>query len=88
MTTFTTDTTAPAIQVRSAVRLSKQRIWACITELRARRAQSAALRHLKGRDLRDIGLIDNDITAANNLPLSTNAATALHLTSLGRSGNW
>ena len=65
-----------------------QRILALIVELRVRRAQSAALRQLKDRHLQDVGLIENDITAANSLPLNTDAAAAFHRASLDRSGNW
>ena len=64
MTTLTNNLSAPAIQLRSMPVRAIQNIWACVVELRARRAQSTALRQLKDRDLQNIGLIGNDISAA------------------------
>ena len=86
MTTLTNNSSAPAAQSRFTPRRPMQVIWSWVIEMRAPRAQSDALRQLKDRDLKDIGLIDNDISAASHLPLSSDAA--LHRASLGRSGNW
>ena len=88
MTTLTNNSSAPAAQIRVTSRRPMQVIWSWIIELRTRRVQSAALHQLKDRDLKDIGLIDNDISAARHLPLSSDAAAALHRASLHRSGNW
>ena len=57
-------------------------------EIRARRVQAASLSRLKERDLRDIGLINNDITTANHMPLEADAASALRRARLDRSRNW
>ena len=88
MTSFTSNLRTPAIQSRQTPRRPMQVIWSWIIELRTRRVQSAALHQLKDRDLKDIGLTDNDISAASHLPLSSDAAAALHRASLHRSGNW
>lgn len=88
MTSFTNNLSTPAIQSRQTPRRLMQMICSRIIELRTRRAQSAALHQLKDRDLKDIGLIDNDISNVSHLPLSSNAAAALHRASLHRSGNW
>ena len=88
MTNFTSNSTAPAAQVRFTPRRPLQMIWSWAIEMRERRAQSDALRQLKDRDLKDIGLIDNDISAASHLPLGSDAAAALHRACLHRSGNW
>jgi uncharacterized protein YjiS (DUF1127 family) len=88
MTTFTTDSPIPIASIFSAQRRIANRIWICIVEFQVRRAQTASLSCLKSRDLRDIGLIDNDISAANSLPISANAAMALHRARQGRIGNW
>ena len=88
MTTLTNNSSAPTARTRSTPRRLMQVMWSWIIEMRARRAQSTALRQLKDRDLQDIGLIGNDITAASHLPLSSDAAAALHRASLHRSGNW
>ena len=50
--------------------------------------QTACLLQLKDRDLQDIGLIENDITVADRLPLSIDAAAVLQRVSHDRSGNW
>ncbi len=88
MTTFTTNSIAPTTFEPSVLRRFAQWTRNRILEFRARRAQIACLRQLKSRDLKDIGLIENDICAANGLPLSSDAATSLHSAILGRSGNW
>lgn len=88
MTTLTKNSSAPVAQIRVTPRRPMQVIWSWVIEMRARRVQSDALRQLKDRDLKDIGLIDNDISAASHLPLGSDAAAALHRASLGRSGNW
>ena len=48
-----------------------------------RRVQVASLRRIKSSDLRDIGLIEHDISAADQLPLSADVATALLLAQSG-----
>jgi len=88
MTTFTTNTTRPTTQISSAPHQFMRKIRSGLLEWQARRKQIATLRRLKSGDLRDIGLIEHDISAAGRLPLSTDAATSLHRTSLGRSRNW
>ena len=88
MTTLTNNSSAPAAQIRVTSRRPMQVIWSWVIEMRARRAQSDALRQLRDRDLKDIGLIDNDISVASHLPLGSDAVAALHRASLGRSGNW
>lgn len=88
MTTITTNTTVPTNHTPSAIRQFAQWLWACLLELRARRAQTAFLHRLKDRDLRDIGLIEHDMHAVNNLTLSTDAALALDRIRHSRSGNW
>ena len=88
MTSFTSNSSTTAIQTRRAPRRPMHMIWSWIIELRVRRAQFAVLSQLKDRDLRDVGLIDNDITNAKHLPLGTSATSALHGASFSRSGNW
>jgi uncharacterized protein YjiS (DUF1127 family) len=88
MTTFTTNSLAPTTHEVSVLR--RFMLWTRnrFPEYRACRAQIASLRQLKSRDLKDIGLIENDISAAIGLPLSSDAAMSLQRASLGRSGNW
>ena len=88
MTTFTTNSIAPTNYEPSVFRRFAHWTRSCVLEFRARRAQFASLHQLKSRDLKDIGLIESDIFAANGLPLSSDAATSLHSAILGRSGNW
>ncbi|SMX24058.1 hypothetical protein [Boseongicola aestuarii] len=88
MTTFTTNTTQPNTQISSAPHRFMRKARKCLIEWQARRKQITYLRHLKSGDLRDIGLIEHDISAAGWLPLSTDAAMTLHRASLSRSGNW
>ena len=88
MTTFNTDTSPQSNRDHSPLRRFANRIWTRTLECRERQVHSAALSSLKSRDLKDIGLIDHDISSAKNLPLSTDAATDLRRISLGRSGNW
>ena len=88
MTAFTTNTTQATTQIPSAPHRFMHKARACLLEWQARRKQIASLRNLKSADLRDIGLIEHDISAAGWLPLSTDAAMILHRASLTRSGNW
>ncbi len=88
MTNFTTNLILPVTQNSSApVRLARK-VWTHLLLWRDRRVQIASLSRIKSSDLRDIGLIEHDISAADQLPLSADVATALHLASLGRTGNW
>lgn len=88
MTTITTNSKVPTDQTPSALRQFAQWSQTCLLEFRARRAQNASLHRLKDRDLRDIGITEHDIYAANNLPLSADAALALDRIRPIRSGNW
>jgi len=88
MTNFTANTTLPFTQITSAHHRFTRKIRSVILGWQARRLQIASLRRLKSRDLRDIGLIEHDISTADRLPYSANIATTLQRTSLGRSGNW
>ncbi len=88
MTTFNTNTTTSITQITSALRRFAHWGWACIMEICSRRAQAASLRQLKESDLKDIGLIENDISSVNHMSLDSDAASVLRRTRLGRSGNW
>lgn len=88
MTTFNTNTTSSTTQITSSLRRFAHWGWSYVIEIRTRRAQAASLSRLKERDLRDIGLIENDISTANHMPLEADAASALRCARLDRSGNW
>lgn len=88
MTNFTTNMTVQIAQGPSVLHRLARKIRSIILGWQARRMQIASLRRLKSRDLRDIGLIEHDISAADHLPLSADVATNLYRASLGRSGNW
>jgi uncharacterized protein YjiS (DUF1127 family) len=88
MTNLTTNTTLPIAQGHSMHHQFARKIRSIILGWQAHRMQIASLRRLKSRDLRDIGLIEHDISAADRLPLSADVATNLYRASLSRSGNW
>lgn len=88
MTYFTTNAPTSATQISTMLHRFGKWASTCILEFRMRRAHSASLRSLKSRDLKDIGLINSDISAAGRLPLSADASTALYCARLGRTGNW
>ena len=88
MTILTDNSTVPATREPSVLRRFLRWIWSCIQEIQARRVQTASLHHLKSRDLKDVGLIENDIAAAKSLPVGTDAVDALHRARLDRSSNW
>ena len=88
MTNFTTNMTVQIAQGHSVLHRLVRKIRSIILGWQARRLQIASLRRLKSRDLRDIGLIEHDISTADRLPLSADVATNLYRASLGRSGNW
>ena len=88
MTNFTANSILSVTRNLSApVRLARK-VWTRLLLWRDRRVQIASLRRIKSSDLRDIGLIEHDICAADQLPLSADVATALQIASLGRTGNW
>ena len=88
MTSFTTDIFTPSRNKKTATRALWLRLIDGINELRRRQSDARALRELDARKLKDIGLTENDVTAAHNMPLSIDASDALHRTSLQRSRNW
>lgn len=88
MTLFHTESAVPSAPLR--IGLCRGLLWMQnrFAEWTARRSNATALRRLKARDLRDIGLVRSDILAVHGLPGSANAADALRRKCLGRSGNW
>ena len=88
MSTITSHSPVATISFISWPRRISNRILFLIVELRVRRAQTKSLSRLSSRELRDAGLIESDIHAANNLPIGSDAAIALHRASRGRLGNW
>jgi len=88
MTNLTTNTTVQIARGPYVLHQLARKIRSIFLGWQARRLQIASLRRLKSRDLRDIGLIEHDISAADRLPLSADVATNLYRASLGRSGNW
>ena len=88
MTTFNTNTTVSTTQITSSLRRFAHWGWSYVVEARSRRSQTASLSRLKERDLRDIGLTENDISTVSHLPLDADAASALRRARLDRSGNW
>lgn len=61
---------------------------AMIEELRARRAVRRALGQISDGQLRDAGLIRNDVDTACGHPLSHSSASDLRAAARARSGNW
>lgn len=88
MTSFTTDIFTPSRNEKTAAAALWIRLIMGIKELRRRQSDARALRELDPRDLKDIGLTENDVTAAHGNPLSIDASDALHRASLQRSRNW
>ena len=88
MSTITFHSPIPTTSVLSWPRRTAHRLLNLILELRVRRAQTRSLGRLTSRELKDVGLIENDIAAANNLPIGSDAAMALKQASRGRLGNW
>ena len=88
MTTFATNSNTTANQTLSSLRQFANKMGACIIQLCVRRAQNASLSRLTRRDLKDIGLVDDDISSANSLPLDSDAAAFLSSTRQRRIGNW
>jgi len=64
------------------------RCMAAVGEMNARRNINRSLKHLSSEQLRDIALIQDDITTANSAPLSQDAATKLEIKARKRSTNW
>ena len=88
MTSFTTNIFIPSRHEKATARPLWHRLIATANELRRRQSDARALRELDARDLKDIGLTENDLTAAHSMPLSIDASDALHRTSLQRCRNW
>lgn len=88
MTTFNTNTTSSTTKIIPALRRFAHWGWSYVLEARSRWSQTASLSRLKERDLRDIGLTENDISTVSQLPLEADAASALRRARLDRSGNW
>ena len=64
------------------------RFLALVAELRDRKEITKALGNLSPHELRDIGLIQNDVGSACSNRLSQGASTELLRTAQKRSGNW
>ncbi len=64
------------------------RFFALAAELRDRKEISKALGKLSPKEMRDIGLIQNDVESACSNRLSKDASTELLRTARLRSGNW
>ena len=63
-------------------------IIALLKERQRRRKLRNSLRNLSAKDLRDIGLILNDVDAVGAKPLACNAAADLADIARRRVGNW
>jgi len=61
---------------------------AMFEEMRARNATRRTLGRISDRQLRDAGLIRNDIEAASHHPLSQPFGAELRAIARGRIGNW
>lgn len=59
-----------------------------IKEAVDRHRMKATLRNLSAKDLRDIGLIRNDLSSVDYLPLTSCGAFELSKTARARAGNW
>ena len=88
MTAFNTNTSTSTTQITYFLRQLASLYSSRAAEVRSRRALAVSLNGLKESDLRDIGLIENDISATNQMPLEDDAASSLRRTRLERSGNW
>lgn len=88
MTSLAINTLVRNVRARAELRHALWWLATRVIEWHARRATATILGSLSPRDLRDIGLIPDDVTRAHGLPLSRNAAEALHRAAFGRSGNW
>jgi uncharacterized protein YjiS (DUF1127 family) len=62
MTNFTTNTTLEIPQSPSELHRFARKLRSFILEWQAPRIEIACLRRLKSRELRDIGLVEHDIT--------------------------
>ena len=82
-------TNQPARAVGSAI-VNKigTRFLVLLAELRARKEIAKALGKLSPQELRDIGLIQNDVESACSNRLSKGASAELLRTARLRSGNW
>ena len=82
-------TNQPARAVGSAI-VNKIgiRFFALVAELRDRKEISKALSKLSPQEMRDIGLIQNDVESACSNRLSMGASTELLRTARLRSSNW
>ena len=64
------------------------RFFALVTELRDRKEIRQALGKLSPQEMRDIGLIQNDVESACSRPLSKGVSTEILSSARLRSGNW
>jgi len=70
------------------LRSLSERCGAIFEEMRARNAIRQTLGIISDRQLRDAGLIRNDIDVASQCPLSQSSEVELRAAARGRTGNW
>lgn len=72
----------------TTIRRLTDKCLAMIEELRTRNTIQQTLGSVSDRQLRDAGIIRNDIDAACGHPLSHSSASELRAAARGRTGNW
>ena len=85
---FPTQTQTTSIFASADLRNTAVRVLLVVHEWRARRALKQVLGDATDRQLRDAGLIRQDVEEACDLPLSLSANSAVRAAAKNRAGNW
>lgn len=85
---FRSNTQTTSLIANADLRHTAVRFLSIVSEWRARRALKQALGDATDKQLRDAGLIRQDVEDACNLPFSRSAASSVRGAARARAANW